>query len=75
MPRTARLTHALRVRGKTLAVGLGAVAALAGAGSASAVLSPGAITATHESAPAHAARVTAHHVSATPAHVVTTAPA
>jgi hypothetical protein len=68
MLRTARLTDALRGRGKTLAVGLGAAAALAGAGSASAALTSGAAPATHQSAPAHAASVTSH-VATSPVHV------
>ncbi len=71
MPRTARLTHALRGRGKHLAVGLGAAAALAGAGSASAALTSGATPATHNPTPVHATLVTAHH-AASSAHVTTT---
>jgi hypothetical protein len=69
MPRTARLTHALRGRGKTLVAGLGVAAALAGAGSASAVLTSSPVSATHLSAPAHAAELTSHHVSASPVHI------
>jgi len=53
MLRTARLTDALRGRGKTLAVSLGAAAALAGAGSA-AVLSSGTAPAVHYDAAQHA---------------------
>jgi hypothetical protein len=49
MLRTARLTDALRGRSKTLAVSLGAAAALAGAGSA-AVLSSGTAPAVHHEA-------------------------
>ncbi len=75
MPRTARLTHALRGRGKTLVAGLGVAAALAGAGSASAVLTSGPATATHDSAAAHAAALTSHHVSASPVHVTPAASA
>jgi hypothetical protein len=70
MPRTA-LTHALRGRGKTLVAGLGVAAALAGAGSASAALTSSPVTATHLSAPAHAAELTSHHVSASPVHRAT----
>jgi hypothetical protein len=69
MPRTARLTDALRGHGKTLAASLGAAAVLAGAGSASAVLTSGATPAMHHSAPTHATLVTARHGSATPVHV------
>jgi len=69
MLRTARLTDALRGRGKTLAVSLGAAAALAGAGSASAALTSGAVSATHQPAPVHEARATAADVSASPLHV------
>jgi hypothetical protein len=69
MPRTARLTHALRGRGKTVAAGLGLAAALAGAGSASAALTSAPATATHDSAAAHAAVLTSHHVSASPVRV------
>jgi len=72
MLRTARLTSALRGRGKTLAVGLGAAAALAGAGSASAALTSGAAPATHQSAAAHAAAVTSH-VATSPVHVTPSA--
>jgi hypothetical protein len=68
MPRTA-LTHALRGRGKTLAAGLGVAAALAGAGSASAALTSSPVSATHLSAPAHAAELTSHHVSASPVRI------
>jgi hypothetical protein len=75
MPRTARLTHALRGRGKTLVAGLGVAAALAGAGSASAVLTSGPATATHDSAAAHAAALTSHHVSASPVHITPAASA
>jgi hypothetical protein len=71
MPRTA-LTHALRGRGKALAAGLGVAAALAGAGSASAALTSGPVSATHLSAPAHAAELTSHHVSATPVRITPT---
>jgi hypothetical protein len=53
MLRTARLTDALRGRSKTLAVSLGAAAALAGAGSA-AVLSSGTAPAAHHDAAQHA---------------------
>jgi hypothetical protein len=53
MFRTARLTDALRGRSKTLAVSLGAAAALAGAGSA-AVLSSGTAPAVHHDAAQHA---------------------
>jgi hypothetical protein len=67
MLRTARLTDALRGRGKTLAVGLGAAAALAGAGSASAVLTSGAISATHDPAAVHASLVASRHAS--PVHI------
>jgi hypothetical protein len=74
MPRTA-LTHALRGRGKTLAAGLGVAAALAGAGSASAALTSSPVSATHLSAPAHAAELTSHHVSASPVHITPTTPA
>jgi hypothetical protein len=76
MPRTARLTHALRGRGKTLAAGLGVAAALAGAGGASAAaLTSGPATATHDSAAAHAAALTSHHVSVSPVHVTPAASA
>jgi hypothetical protein len=68
MPRTA-LTHALRGRGKTLVAGLGVAAALAGAGSASAALTSSPVSATHLSAPAHAAELTSSHVSASPVRV------
>jgi hypothetical protein len=68
MPRTA-LTHALRGRGKTLAAGLGIAAAVAGAGSASAALTSSPVSATHLSAPAHAAELTSHHVSASPVRI------
>jgi hypothetical protein len=68
MPRTA-LTHALRGRGKTLVAGLGVAAALAGAGSASAALTSSPVSSTHLSAPAHAAELTSHHVSASPVHI------
>jgi hypothetical protein len=74
MPRTA-LTHALRGRGKTLAAGLGVAAALAGVGSASAALTSSPVSATHLSAPAHAAELTSHRVSATPVHITPTTPA
>jgi hypothetical protein len=63
MLRSARLTHALRGRGKTLAVGLGAAAALAGAGSASAAMTSGAISATHDPAAVQASLVASHHAS------------
>jgi hypothetical protein len=73
MPRTARVTNALRGHGKTLAVGLGAAAALAGAGSASAALTSGAIPATHSSAPVHASLVASRHAS--PVYITPTTPA
>jgi hypothetical protein len=63
MLRTAQLTAALRGRGKTLAVGLGAAAALAGAGGASAALTSGAVSATHDPAPVQASLVASHHAS------------
>src|SRR5215472_18339345 len=54
MLRTARLTEALRAHGKTMAVSAVAVSALAGAGSASAVLTSGATPVTGHFAAAHA---------------------
>jgi hypothetical protein len=64
MPRTTRLTHALRGRGKTVAAGLGLAAVLAGAGSASAALTSSPAPAT-QPAPAHAAELTAQVSPAT----------
>jgi hypothetical protein len=55
MLRTARLTEALRARGKTMAISAVAVSALAGAGSASAVLTSGPTPVT-----GHLAAATAH---------------
>jgi hypothetical protein len=75
MLRTARLTHALRGRGKTLAAGLGVAAVLAGAGSASAALTSSPVTATHLSAPAHAAELISQHVPASPVRITPTSPA
>ena len=75
MLRTARLTEALRAHGKTLAVSAVAVGAIAGVGSASVALSPGAVAAAstgattaaggHSAAPAlvggqHSAFTSAH---------------
>lgn len=64
MLRTARLTEALRAHGTTMAVSAVAVSALAGAGSASAVLTSGAPPVTGHLTAAHAASRTS--AAATP---------
>ena len=69
MLRTARLTEALRAHGKTMAVSAVAVSALAGAGSASAVLTSGATPVTGHPAAAHAAPGMSH-AAATTAHLI-----
>jgi hypothetical protein len=67
MLRTARLTDAMRAHGKTMAVSAVAVGALAGAGSASAVLTSGPAPVTGYLAAAHAAPNT-QHTAFIPAH-------